>query len=74
MELAIPDARIALFAGVAAGIISPRLRRTVGRGIGYAARGVMTVGGPFAGTGRDVYDGAREVAAPKAEGKARATA
>ena len=37
MELPVPDARIALLAGVTAGIVSPRVRRTVGRGIGFAA-------------------------------------
>jgi hypothetical protein len=45
----------------------------VGRGIGYAARGVMTVASPFAGAGRDIYASAREVAAPT-KGKAKADA
>jgi hypothetical protein len=44
--------------------MSPRFRRTVGRGIGYVARGAMTVGSPFAGVGRDIYDTARAVATP----------
>jgi hypothetical protein len=75
MELPIPDPRIALLAGVTAGILSPGFRRTMGRGIGYVARGVMTVGGPFAGIGRDIYDSAREVAAPpKPRGKPKPAA
>jgi hypothetical protein len=75
MELPSPDPRIALLAGVTAGIMSPRLRRAVGRGIGYAARGVVTVASPFAGIGRDIYDSAREVAAlTKAKAKANPAA
>ena len=73
MELPSPDPRIALLAGVTAGIMSPRLRRAVGRGIGYAARGAISVASPFAGAGRDIYASAREVAAPT-RGKAKAAA
>jgi hypothetical protein len=65
VDFPIPDARVALLAGVAAGAVSPRFRRTVGRGLGYAARGVITIGAPFGRMGRDVYDSAREVAAPQ---------
>jgi hypothetical protein len=64
MELPSPDPRIAVLAGITAGVMSPRIRRTVGRGIGYAARGVMKVGAPVAVVGRDIYDSARETAAP----------
>jgi hypothetical protein len=62
VEIPSPDPRVALVAGVAAGVASPRVRRVVGTGIGYAARGVMTLGAPLAGAGRDIYASAREVA------------
>jgi hypothetical protein len=71
MELPSPDPRVTLIAGLAAGVASPPFRRAVGRGIGYAARGVMKVGGPVATVGRDVYESAREVAAPPASGGKR---
>jgi hypothetical protein len=64
VELPIPDPKVALLAGLAAGAVSPRFRRTVGRGLGYAARGVITIGAPVGRIGRDVYDSAREVASP----------
>jgi hypothetical protein len=65
VEFPIPDSRVALLAGVAAGAASPRFRRTVGRGLGYVARGVITIGAPVGRMGRDVYDSARQVAAPQ---------
>jgi len=64
MDLPSPDPRIALVAGVGTGIVSPRFRRAVGRGIGYLTRGLMKVGAPLTAAGRDVYESAREVAAP----------
>jgi hypothetical protein len=62
VDIPSPDPRVALLAGVAAGVASPRVRRVVGTGLGYAARGVMVVGAPVAGAGRDIYSSARRVA------------
>jgi hypothetical protein len=49
-------------AGVAV-VGSERVRRVVGKGIGYAAAGGMRVGGPVAHAAEDIYDEARRVAA-----------
>ena len=62
MEIPSPDPRVAILAGVAASIASPRVRRAVGSGLGYAARGVLTIGAPFVAAGRDIYGNARQVA------------
>jgi hypothetical protein len=74
MEIPSPDPRIALRGGLAAGVASERFRRTGGRGIGYVARGVLVGGGPVGNVGRDIYDSAREVAAPRPKPKSRRTA
>jgi hypothetical protein len=59
------DPRLGLFAVGAAAVSSERVRKTVGRGIGYAASGAMAIGGPIArplvGAGRDIVDEARAV-------------
>jgi hypothetical protein len=65
MELPTPDPTTTLIVGIAAGIAAPPVRRTVGRGIGYAARGVMAAGAPVINIGRDIYDNARDVASPQ---------
>jgi hypothetical protein len=67
MEINSPDPRFAILGGVAAGLASERVRRTLGRGLGYAARGVLIVTGPVVGAGRDVYDSARDAARPPKE-------
>ena len=74
MEIPSPDPRFALLGGLAAGVASERFRRSVGRGIGYVARGVLVVGGPVGIVFRDVYDSAREVAAPKQKPRSQRTA
>jgi hypothetical protein len=60
----VPDPKVALIAGVIAGMVSPPVRRAVGKGVGYAARGAIVVTKPVAHVGRDIYDSAREVATP----------
>jgi hypothetical protein len=59
------DPRLGLFAAGAAAVSSERVRKTVGRGLGHAASGVMAVGGPVArpvvDAGRDIVDEARAV-------------
>jgi hypothetical protein len=49
-------------AGVAV-VGSERVRKVVGKGIGYVAAGTMTVGRPVAHAAEDIYDEARHVAA-----------
>lgn len=60
------DARFALLAAGMAAVGSERVRKTVGKGLGYAAAGVSTVGGPVVrpvvDAGRDIVNEAREVA------------
>lgn len=60
------DPRFALLAVGAAVVKSERVRKTVGRGAGYAATGAMKVGGPvirpIVDAGRDLVDEARNVA------------
>jgi hypothetical protein len=56
------DPRLALLTLGVAAVTSERVRKTVGRGIGYVAAGTMTVGGTVAHAGRDIVDEAREVA------------
>jgi hypothetical protein len=61
------DPRLAGIAAVGAALVgSERVRKTVGRGVGYAASGVATVGGPVVrpvlNAGRDIVDEARDVA------------
>lgn len=59
------DPRLALVAAGAAVVGSERVRKTVGRGVGYAAAGAMKVGGPVVrpvvDAGRDIVDEARDV-------------
>jgi hypothetical protein len=64
MELNSPDPRFAILGGIAASLASERVRHTLGRGLGYAARGALIVTGPVVNAGRDVYDSARDVARP----------
>lgn len=67
------DPRVALIVGGAAVVGSERVRRVVGKGLGYAAAGVMRVGSPVVGAGRDIVEEAREVATHDGAGKARAS-
>lgn len=59
------DPRLGLLAAGAAAVSSERVRRTVGRGVGYAASGALAVGGPIArpviDAGRDIVHEARAV-------------
>ena len=59
------DPRLGLLAAGAAAVSSERFRKTVGRGLGYAASGALAVGGPIArpliNAGRDIVDEARAV-------------
>ena len=64
MEIPSPDPRVALLTGVAVSIASPRVRRVVGSGLGYAARGALAIGAPVVAAGRDIYGNARDVASP----------
>jgi hypothetical protein len=62
------DPRLAVITGVGAALIgSERVRKTVGRGVGYAAAGAARVGGPIirpvVSAGREMVDEARVVAA-----------
>ena len=60
------DPRFALLAAGAAVVRSERVRKTVGKGAGYAAVGAVKVGGPvvrpIVHAGRDIVDEARDVA------------
>jgi hypothetical protein len=61
------DPRLAAIAGVGAAVVgSERVRRTIGRGVGYAASGVATVAGPVVrpvvDAGRDIVEEARNTA------------
>jgi len=71
------DPRLALVATGLALVGSERVRRTVGRGLGYAASGTMTVAGPvvrpLTDTGRDIVDEARDVASREGSRKGRAS-
>jgi hypothetical protein len=66
------DPRLSLLAAGAAAVSSERVRKTVGRGLGYAASGAVAVGGPIARplvhAGRDIYKEARSVTSPRANG------
>ena len=66
MEVPVPDPMVAVIAGAAAGVLSPPGRRLVGKGVGYAARGVLFAGRPVVAAGQEIYDTARDVAAPSA--------
>ena len=66
------DPRLGLLAAGAAAVSSERVRKTVGRGLGYAASGAIAVGGPIArplvDAGRDIYEEARTVTSGSANG------
>jgi hypothetical protein len=66
------DPRLAVLSAGVALVASERVRKVVGRGIGYAAAGTMKVGGPVVDAGRDIVDEARHVASP--DGKTKTTA
>jgi hypothetical protein len=52
---------------------SERVRRTVGKGIGYTAAGAKKIGGPIVDAGRDIVDEAREVASHDGGRKTRSS-
>ena len=56
------DPRLALLSVGIAAVASERVRKGIGRGIGYVAAGTMTIGGTVVHAGRDIVDEAREVA------------
>jgi hypothetical protein len=56
------DPRLALLGAGVAVVGSARVRRVVGKGLGYAAAGAMKVGGPVVDAGRDIVEEARDVA------------
>ncbi len=56
------DPRLAVLSLGVAAVASERVRRGIGRGIGYAAAGTMAVTGSIVHAGRDIVDEAREVA------------
>ena len=56
------DPRLALLSLGVATVASERVRKGVGRGIGYVAAGTVAVTGPVVHAGRDIVDEAREVA------------
>ena len=68
------DPRLGLVAAGAAIVGSERVRRTVGRGAGYAVAGVMKVGEPVLAAGQDIYAEARDVAASNGSGGSRSSA
>jgi hypothetical protein len=71
------DPRLGLLAAGAAAVSSERFRRTVGRGLGYAAHGAVAVGGPvvrpLVGAGRDIVEEARGVTNGSGPSKSRAS-
>ena len=56
------DPRLALLGIGLAAVASERVRKGVGRGIGYVAAGTAAVTGPVVHAGRDIVEEAREVA------------
>ncbi len=56
------DPRLGLLSVGIAAVASERVRKGIGRGIGYVAAGTMTIGGGIVHAGRDIVDEAREVA------------
>jgi hypothetical protein len=71
------EPRIALMMGIGGAIVgSERVRHAVGRGVGYAARGVTVVAGPIARpvmrASEDLVDEARRTAAGDGTTKAAA--
>jgi hypothetical protein len=55
------DPRLALLSLGVAAVASERVRKEVGRGIGYVAAGTMALTGPVVNAGRDIVEEAREV-------------
>lgn len=68
------DPRFALLGVGVAAVTSERVRKGVGRGIGYVAAGAMTAGGTVAHAGQEIFDEAREVATHNSAGKPRRAA
>jgi hypothetical protein len=64
------DPRLALLSLGIASVTSERVRKGVGRGLGYVAVGAMTVGGAVAHAGQDIVEEAREVAGQNGRSKA----
>lgn len=60
------DPRLAVLSLGIAAVASERVRKGVGRGIGYVAAGTMKVGESVVDAGRDIVDEARQVAGPDA--------
>ena len=56
------DPRLALLSLGVAAVASERVRKGVGRGIGYVAAGTVAVTVPVVHAGRDIVEEAREVA------------
>jgi hypothetical protein len=56
------DPRLALISLGAAAVASERVRKGVGRGIGYVAAGTMAATGAVVHAGRDIMEEAGEVA------------
>ena len=56
------DPRLAVLSLGVAAVASERVRRVIGRGIGYAAAGTVIVAGPVVDAGRDIVAEARDVA------------
>jgi hypothetical protein len=67
------DPRLAVIAAGVAVVGSERARKVVGRGFGYAAAGVMKIGGPVVDAGRDIVEEARDVASHDGSSKAPAS-
>ncbi|MGN6167633.1 MAG: hypothetical protein ACTHQQ_05630 [Solirubrobacteraceae bacterium] len=71
------DPRLGLVAAGAAAVSSERVRKTVGKGLGYAVSGAVAVGGPIArplvDAGRDIFDEARTVASSNGPAKSRSS-
>ena len=71
------DARLGLLAAGAAAVSSERVRKTVGRGMGYAANGAIAVGrpvvGPLVDAGRDIVEEARSVTNESAADESRSS-
>lgn len=72
------DPRLAVIGVGAALVSSESMRKTVGRGVGYAAAGAAKVGGPVVrpvvAAGRDMFDEARDVASGDGGGSGRSRA
>ena len=64
------DPRLALLSLGVAAVSSERVRKGVGRGIGYVATGAMTVGGTVVHAGQEIVEEARETAAHSRTSKA----